>query len=278
MTAELYGLVLAGGRSRRMQRDKAALDYGGQPALVRTMRLLEPHVRAAFVSVRADQRDDPQRAGFAHIVDQLVDQGPIAGIQAALHAHPDKAWLVLACDLPFLGVTALQALIDARAPHRIATAYRSSYDGKPEPLCAIFEPRAGAAIDAWIQSGHVCPREFLTQSDALLLDAVDPHALDNINTTEEYVAAQAVVALPATPRQLQVQYFAILREQAGRGGEQLTTRARTPRELYEELRSRHGLTLAPQFLRVAVNDEFGDWTQPLKDGDTVVFLPPVAGG
>jgi molybdopterin-guanine dinucleotide biosynthesis protein A len=278
MSAELYGLVLAGGRSRRMQRDKAALDYAGQPALARTMRLLEPHVGAAFVSVRADQRDDPQRAAFPHIVDRLADQGPIAGIHAALHAHPEKAWLVLACDLPFLDAATLNALVDARAADRTATAFRSSYDGRPEPLCAIFEPRARAAIDTWITDGRVCPRDFLTQSDALLLDAVDPHALDNINTTEEYLAARAAVSLPATPRQLQVQYFAILREQAGRGGEQLTTRARTPRELYEELRTRHGLTLAPQFLRVAVNDEFGDWSQPLKDGDTVVFLPPVAGG
>jgi molybdopterin converting factor subunit 1 len=79
-------------------------------------------------------------------------------------------------------------------------------------------------------------------------------------------------------RRVNVQYFAMLREQAGRSSEQLQTRAATPADLYEELRQRHGLTLAPQFLRVAVNDEFGDWRVPLCDGDTVVFLPPVAGG
>jgi molybdopterin converting factor small subunit len=70
----------------------------------------------------------------------------------------------------------------------------------------------------------------------------------------------------------------VLREQAGRSTEQLETQASTPRELYDELRHRRGLTLAPEFLRVAVNDEFGDWRSPLSDGDTVVFLPPVAGG
>jgi molybdopterin converting factor subunit 1 len=77
---------------------------------------------------------------------------------------------------------------------------------------------------------------------------------------------------------LHVRYFAVLREQAGRSAEQLETQAATPRELYDELRRRRGLTLAPEFLRVAVNDEFGDWRSPLADGDTVVFLPPVAGG
>jgi len=75
-----------------------------------------------------------------------------------------------------------------------------------------------------------------------------------------------------------VRYFALLREQAGRSTEELETHASTPRELYDELRHRRGLTLAPEFLRVAVNDEFGDWRSPLSDGDTVVFLPPVAGG
>jgi molybdopterin converting factor subunit 1 len=75
-----------------------------------------------------------------------------------------------------------------------------------------------------------------------------------------------------------VRYFALLREQAGRGAEALRTDARTPQELYQQLQRERGLKLAPQFLRVAVNDEFGDWQQPLADGDTVAFLPPVAGG
>jgi molybdopterin converting factor subunit 1 len=75
-----------------------------------------------------------------------------------------------------------------------------------------------------------------------------------------------------------LQYFAILREQAGRSHETLATAARTPRELYDELRARHPFTLAPEMLRIAVNAEFGDWSQPLVDGDTIVFIPPVAGG
>ncbi len=77
---------------------------------------------------------------------------------------------------------------------------------------------------------------------------------------------------------VRVQYFALLREQAGRSDEALDTCARTPRELYEELRARHPFTLAPDLLRVAVNSEFVGWEQPLRAGDTVIFIPPVAGG
>jgi len=273
--ASLFGLVLAGGQSKRMRRDKASLEYAGKPQLVRAMELIAPRVERAFVSVRAEQSRDPQRAAYDAITDLNADLGPIGGIQAALAGHPGQAWLVLACDLPFLGAPTLEHLIARRASSRSATAYRSGSDGLPEPLCAIYEPTCRASIDAWIESGQRCPRTWLRASDVELLDLPDPHALDNVNTAQEYAAAAALVS---PRRRVQVRYFAVLREQAGRSTEALETAARTPEELYEELRERRGLQLDPQFLRVAVNDEFSDWRQILADGDTVVFLPPVAGG
>src|SRR6185437_12236795 len=100
--APLYGLVLAGGRSTRMQRDKAALEYGGRSQLERAVELITPLVERVFVSVRGDQTGDPLRARFAQIVDSGEAAGPIAGIIAAQSRHPEAAWLVLACDLPLL--------------------------------------------------------------------------------------------------------------------------------------------------------------------------------
>jgi molybdenum cofactor guanylyltransferase len=281
MTAPLYGLVLTGGKSRRMQRDKAALEYGGQPQLTRAVELLRPLVTRYFVSVRAGNDADPQRSAHERIADLLPDIGPLGGIHAALHAHPQAAWLVLACDLPFLDAATLQQLMAERAPQRLATAFRSRFDGKPEPLCAIWEPASSAAVDSWIAAGKNCPRDFMKHSDVALLDLRNPRALDNINTAEEYLAARSDLsaAPPGTePLQLRVLYFAALRDQAGRSEETVATAARTPRELYAELRARHGLTLSAEQLRVAVNEDFADWTQPLVAGDSVVFLPPVAGG
>jgi molybdopterin-guanine dinucleotide biosynthesis protein A len=280
MSAPLKGLLLAGGHSRRMQRDKATLAYAGQGALERTLALLAPLVSESFVSIRADQANDPRRAAHPCLPDLIADIGPIGGIHAALHADPTAAWLVLAIDLPFLDAATLQQLIAARAPQRLATAFLSSHDGKPEPLCAIFEPAAVTAIDAWIAAGQRCPRAFLSQHDAQLLTLAQPLALDNINTGEEYAAAQARLA-PATtvvPRALTIQYFALLREQAGRSQETLHSGARNARELYDELCVLRGLTLLPTQLRVAVNEDFSDWDRPLSEGDRVAFLPPVAGG
>lgn len=75
-----------------------------------------------------------------------------------------------------------------------------------------------------------------------------------------------------------LQYYAQLREQAGTGSERAVTGATSLAELFEELRRRHGFTLPIDVLKVAVNSQFCDWDRPLADGDTVVFIPPVAGG
>jgi molybdopterin converting factor subunit 1 len=77
---------------------------------------------------------------------------------------------------------------------------------------------------------------------------------------------------------LQLQYYALLREEAGRQSETVDTVAATPAALYAELARRHGFRLPASQLRVAVNAAFSDWDQPLRDGDEVVFIPPVAGG
>lgn len=76
---------------------------------------------------------------------------------------------------------------------------------------------------------------------------------------------------------VRVDYFALLRERAGREHETLQTLAATPQELYRELAPLRNLP-ARTGLRVAVNDEFRGWDCRLAEGDRVVFIPPVAGG
>jgi molybdopterin-guanine dinucleotide biosynthesis protein A len=273
----LYGLILAGGSSTRMQRDKAALLYQGRTQLDRAYDLAGRHLSKVFVSVRAAQVHDPNRAHHPMIVDSAKGEGPIVGIRSALGAHPNVAWLVLACDLPFLSDAALVNLMRERNPASLATAYRSAHDGLPEPLCAIWEPAAAAALAEYQAGGGTCPRKFLIRHGAHLLDLPDPRALDNVNTPEEY--SQAIAALDnSAPMQLKIQYYALMREQAGRSEETLETSATTPADLYTELSARYGFTLSREQLKVAVNSEFSDWSRKLAANDAVVFIPPVAGG
>jgi molybdopterin converting factor subunit 1 len=77
---------------------------------------------------------------------------------------------------------------------------------------------------------------------------------------------------------LRIQFFAVLREQAGRSTLDLLTNARTPAEVYAELQARHGLQFPPALLRVAINGRYAAFDAAIEPGDHVVFIPPVAGG
>jgi molybdenum cofactor guanylyltransferase len=185
----IYGLLLSGGASRRMQRDKAQLAYAGEPQLLRTWRLLTAVTERAFVSVRSEQRDDPLRASLPQIVDRYDAIGPAAGILSAQDTHPDVAWLVLACDLPLLDESTLRTLIEARDPTTNATVFASRFDHLPEPLCALWEPSSHALLRERVDAGSHCPRKALLMSRITLLPAPGD-ALDNINTPEEFAQMQ----------------------------------------------------------------------------------------
>jgi molybdopterin-guanine dinucleotide biosynthesis protein A len=106
----VWGLVLAGGESKRMGSDKALLKQDGETQLSRAIGLLESHVDRVFVSTRADQADDPERSKFAQIIDRYDDMGPVAGILSAMDSNDDVSWLVLACDLPNIDDTTINGV------------------------------------------------------------------------------------------------------------------------------------------------------------------------
>jgi molybdenum cofactor guanylyltransferase len=275
----VYGLVLAGGSSRRMYQDKAALLYDGAPQLIRAGELLQRHCAQVFVSARTDQQDE-LRSRWPMIVDQHTDLGPLAGIAAAQAKHPDVAWLVIACDQPLLNDASLKQLLQQRDPARPATAFRSPLDHQPEPLCALWEPASAPLIRNAIAAGEFSPRQLLKTWDTLQIDPSQPETLSNVNTPAEYQQASALLEARSLAQAvtLQLQYFAILREQAGKRSEAITTTAQTPAALYAELQQRYGFTLGSAQLKIAINNEFCDWQQRLKSGDVVTFIPPVAGG
>ena len=168
-----------------MGKDKALLDRQGEPQLLATFRLLNRHVQSCFVSLRKDQREESIRAGLPGIFDERDGIGPAAGLLAAHGAHPDAAWLVLACDLPLLQPSTLLGLIGARDGRHAAIAYRSADDGLPEPLCALLEPAALERLSQQAQAGGYRLRDVLQSGDTLLLPAPGDGALDNINTPED---------------------------------------------------------------------------------------------
>ncbi|MBP6513866.1 MAG: NTP transferase domain-containing protein [Steroidobacteraceae bacterium] len=190
----VYGLVLAGGKSSRMGTDKAALIYNGHAQLKLAYEMTAGVTDRTFVSVRADQRDEPLRAALPQIVDGEATAGPVAGILAAQAAFPDVAWLVVACDLPLLAPQALEMLLARRDPDALATAFTGDVDGLPEPLCAIYEPASAGPLAEFVKGGRACPRKFLINHRVTLLGPAPGQALANVNTPAEHAALLAAAA------------------------------------------------------------------------------------
>lgn len=191
--APLLGLVLGGGKSSRMGRDKAALEYHGRSQLRHAFALAAKVCGEAFVSCRAEQASDTVFSGLPQIHDRFLGFGPMGGILSALATRREAAFLVLACDLPFLDHEALTHLVAARDPAKTATAF-IGFENKPEPLCAIYEPRAFAEFLGFLGQGIQCPRKALMRSDVQLLDSGNGKFLENVNRPEEFAQALANLA------------------------------------------------------------------------------------
>lgn len=84
--------------------------------------------------------------------------------------------------------------------------------------------------------------------------------------------------MAAEPITVRVEYYAQMREATRKNGERVRALVANPHELYEQLRRQYDFPLGVENLRVAVNQEMSDWNCALQEGDTVAFLPPVAGG
>jgi len=191
----VWGLVLAGGKSRRMGSDKALLVIDGETQLSRAVRLLEAHLDRVVVSTRADQAGDAERSKFEQIVDRYEDMGPVAGILSAMDSNNEVSWLVLACDLPNIDDATIAYLLEQSSTDHPVTAYKSVHDDLPEPLCAIYRPDSRALISGFVNQGIICPRKMLINSDTKLLAQPSPGALHNINSPEDLAGTGIEIAL-----------------------------------------------------------------------------------
>lgn len=270
--APLYSLLLTGGKSTRMGQDKSQLCYrGSTPEWQRLHALLSSLTEQCFLCHRADQD-----FGVPAIIDS--GDGPLAAIHTAQLAHPAARWLVVACDLPLLERETLETLIQQADEQSICTAYRNRVDGLPDPLCAIYEPRSATIIQESIAQGIHCPRKVLTSHGCHLLNLAFPHALDNANSPADSLEIRSHLDGCRHEKPLSLLYFAQLRDLAGKDSEQLISTAVTASGLYDELKANYQFPHKQKHLMLAINGEFSDWATPLKAGDEVVFIPPVAGG
>lgn len=175
---DVYGLVLAGGRSVRMGTDKGLLDYKGKPQREYLFDLLSNLCECVFTSCRAEQK---LPYTLNPIADKFEYEGPLNGILSAIQTHPEKAWLTVAVDMPFVDLAALQFLLANRDPNKMATCFLHVPENFPEPLLTLWEPAAYPDLITYAAAGNISPRVFLETSPIKTLKPVDKRILLNVN-------------------------------------------------------------------------------------------------
>ncbi|MBD1391990.1 NTP transferase domain-containing protein [Mucilaginibacter glaciei] len=181
----LQGLVLAGGKSTRMGYDKGSVNWYGKEQRYHMADLLKKHCADVYISCRDVEQQKAIFPDYLSLADTFIGLGPYGAILSAFREQPDKAWLVVACDLPLVDTTVLQYLVNNRNTATIATAYQSDYQNFPEPLITIYEPKSYPILLQFLAQGYSCPRKVLINSDVNVLKAPEQDALTNVNTPEE---------------------------------------------------------------------------------------------
>lgn len=190
---KLHGLLLAGGRSSRMGQDKAALVHPDGRTLLRRCHdlLREAGCETIAISLRHDQEIPAGFDGVEIVRDpEGSSLGPMAGMVVGMRLDSAADWLVLACDLPRLDAATLDYLIDSKQAHEKFLAYRSEFDGLPEPLCTLYSQAALPILEQAQADDFRCPRKILIRNDCRLLEPITPRALDNANTPEDWATAK----------------------------------------------------------------------------------------
>ena len=182
----IKGLVLIGGKSTRMGKDKSELNYFGKSQKEHVKTLLENNQLETFYSVQemSENKDE--------IHDVFLNLGPFGGICSAFQKNPNSAWLVLATDVPFVNDELIQLLLEKRNPSKVATAIKGKGKQFVEPLITIYEPKAYPILLQYLAQGYSCPRKVLINSDVEIVE-VDDAFIRNVNTPEEFEDAKSEI-------------------------------------------------------------------------------------
>lgn len=189
----MTGIVLAGGKSRRMGCDKALLPFLGTTLLEHV--IAQARKAVGDVIVVADVPDRYVLAGGTRVVgDAYPGAGPLGGIVTGLRATEEGYHLVVGCDMPYLEPAILRLLI--REAQGLDGAI-PEIDGRVEPLCAVYHSRCAAVFEEALRLGERAVHRAVEYANMKrvheeTLRAIDKdlHSFINLNTPAEYERAR----------------------------------------------------------------------------------------
>ncbi|MFQ5443268.1 MAG: molybdopterin-guanine dinucleotide biosynthesis protein B [Nitrospinales bacterium] len=193
-TFPLFGAVFVGGQSRRMGAPKFSLSYNGKTETERLAQVLGKFCEKVFLSSRPDLETGALASltGCEKIDDEHIGMGPVGGLATLMGRHPDKAWLITACDLPFIQERNFSRIIEARDPLKYGTCYLQKGRLGYEPMCAIYEPKFIFPLYGAMSRRELSLSRIISelQFKHVKVPEESRHDFMNINTPEEYEVAR----------------------------------------------------------------------------------------
>lgn len=193
----MNAIILAGGQSRRMGRNKALLTFGGTTLVEWIARRLRP-VASEIIVVAVDP-SPYERLGLRAVADLIPGQGPLSGLHAGLLASREEANFLIACDMPFVNPQLaghMAALLTKGGAATGGGAVVPRVKGRCEPLHAVYSRGCAEVIASQLAGGRnrmsdflkMIPVRWLTEKEIRLFD--DPgRVFMNVNTPDEFNSA-----------------------------------------------------------------------------------------
>jgi len=178
----ITGIILAGGKSTRMGRDKGFVKYNNKPFIQHIIHALQPLVDEIII---VSNNPDYDVFKLKRIDDIIKDAGPLAGIYTGLYHSKTEKNLVLSCDIPLINQGVLEQLI-SQSNEEIDVIQTES-QGKTMPLIALYNKRCTSTCLALLESGERRLRFLINQlkSKTIVLDDTLEKHTANINSQSD---------------------------------------------------------------------------------------------
>jgi molybdopterin-guanine dinucleotide biosynthesis protein A len=206
MEIDVTGILLAGGKSRRMGEDKRYLVVGEQTLLERGLAVLRSIFQEVLVVIA---QDSPPLDVEARVVRDLVPEcGSLGGLYTGLVQATTPFIFVVACDMPFLDLAVITQFTSRRAAADIVMAKLAA---RLHPMHALYGKRCLPVVEEMIRKRQLMIQEMVLRSSLLVryvteadLVAIDPtgRSFQNVNTPADLEAARSLLAQLPPPGQL----------------------------------------------------------------------------
>lgn len=193
----ITGIILAGGKSKRMGVDKGRCLLGGKALVSFAIDVLENICEPLLIIANNSHYDD---LGFQVVPDYVKGVGPIGGILTGLKNSPTEDTIILSCDMPLISKDLIHYILDSRAGQQ---AIVPVFDKLPEPLCAYYSKNAMEHVQKCVSQNIYKVQDILNGLDTLYLPIdrslsfYQPDLFANVNDEKELCRIENIVSKPS---------------------------------------------------------------------------------